>query len=207
MLEVFITAFVTFFVIIDPVGIAPVFASLTQGTAPRHQKMMAIKGTVIAVGILLFFAAVGEPFLSALGISLQALKVAGGVMLFLIALEMVFEKRTSRRENSAERSHQEHPEDISVFPIAIPLLAGPGAIASIILLMASHEGDLLAKGIVLSALGLTLALTLVTFLAASRLMAVMGATASTIISRVLGIILAAFATQFILDGILNFFIA
>lgn len=206
MLEVFITAFVTFFVIIDPVGIAPVFASLTQGTAPRHQKLMAIKGTVIAAGILLFFAAVGEPFLSALGISLQALKVAGGVMLFLIALEMVFEKRTERRENSAERSHQEHPEDISVFPIAIPLLAGPGAIASIILLMASHEGDYLVQGAVLAALGLTLALTLVTFLAASRLMAVMGATASTIISRVLGIILAAFATQFILDGILNFFI-
>lgn len=205
MLEVFVTAFVTFFVIIDPIGIAPVFASLTQGTAPRHQKVMAIRGTVIAAGILLFFAAVGEPFLSALGISLQALKVAGGVMLFLIALEMVFEKRTERRENSAERSHQEHPEDVSVFPIAIPLLAGPGAIASIILLMASHDGDILAKGIVLLALGLTLILTLITFLAASRLMAVMGMTVSTIVSRVLGIILAAFATQFILDGILNFF--
>lgn len=205
MIEIFISAFVTFFVIIDPVGIAPVFASLTQGTTPRHRRMMAIKGTVIAVGILLFFAAVGEPFLSALGITLNALKVAGGVMLFLIALEMVFEKRTERRENAAERSHQEHPEDISVFPIAIPLLAGPGAIASIILLMASHDGDYLAKGVILSALGLTLGLTLITFLAASRLMEVMGSTVSAIISRVLGIILAAFATQFILDGISHFF--
>ncbi|GEQ97656.1 UPF0056 inner membrane protein [Iodidimonas gelatinilytica] len=206
MLEIFISAFVTFFVVIDPVGIAPVFASLTEGANARHKRLMAIKGTLIAVAILLFFAAVGEPFLSALGITLDALKVAGGVMLFLIALEMVFEKRTERRENSAERSHQEHLEDISVFPIAIPLLAGPGAIASIILLMASHEGNYLAQGTILAAIGATLLLTLFAFLAASKLMAVMGNTVSTIISRVLGIILAAFASQFIMDGIRNFFL-
>ncbi|WP_281299809.1 MULTISPECIES: MarC family protein [unclassified Iodidimonas] len=207
MLELFISAFVTFFVVIDPIGIAPVFASLTRGSDARHKKLMAIKGTVIAVVILAFFAAVGEPFLSALGISLDALKVAGGIMLFLIALEMVFEKRTERREETAERTHQEHLEDISVFPIAIPLLAGPGAIASIILLMASHEGNLLAQGSILGALGLTLLLTLLAFLAASKLMAVLGATVSAVVSRVLGIILAAFATQFIMDGIRLFFAA
>lgn len=201
MTDLFVAAFVTFFVVIDPVGIAPVFASLTQGTPARHRRMMAFKGSALAAVILVFFALVGEPFLSALGITLDALKVAGGFMLFLIALEMVFERRTERRETAAEKSHKEHPEDISVFPIAIPLLAGPGAIASVILLMASNDKDWAAQGAVLGALALTLALTLIAFLTASKLMALIGHTASTIVSRVLGIILAALAAQYMLDGI------
>lgn len=206
MQDAFIAAFVTFFVVIDPIGIAPLFASLTRDTDKAHRRLMAWKGALIAALVLLFFALAGQPFLSALGITLDGLKVAGGVMLFLIALEMVFEKRTERRENAAERSHKEHPEDISVFPIAIPLLAGPGAIASIILLMADHGGDRMAAGAVLAALFITLALTLVAFLAAARLMELIGTTVSTIISRVLGIILAALAAQFILDGVKHSFL-
>lgn len=203
MFDIFLAAFVTFFVVVDPIGIAPVFAGLTQGTAAAYRRRMAVKGTAIAAAILIFFALVGEPFLFALGITLDALKVAGGFMLFLIALEMVFERRTERRENSAERSHKEPPQDISVFPLAIPLLAGPGAIASVILLMAGREGSFAAQGAVLAALALTLAITLAAFLAASRLMQLIGQTASTILTRVLGIVLAALAAQYMLDGVRN----
>lgn len=201
MIDLFITAFVTFFVVIDPVGIAPVFAGLTQGTPAGHPRRMALKGVAISAIVLLFFAVAGRPFLNALGITLDALKVAGGFMLFMIALEMVFEKRTERRGNAAEKSYRDHPEDISVFPIAVPLLAGPGAIASVILLMADYPGDYLAQGVVLAAMGVTLLLTLVAFLGAERLMRALGATFSTVLTRVLGIVLAAFAAQFMLDGV------
>ncbi|GAB4122104.1 MAG: MarC family protein [Rhodothalassiaceae bacterium] len=205
MEDAFIAAFVTFFVVIDPIGIAPLFASLSRDGEPAWRRRMAFRGTLIATLVLLFFALVGEPFLRALGISLDALKVSGGVMLFLIAIEMVFEKRTERRENAAERTQREHAEDISVFPIAIPLLAGPGAIASIILLMADHRGDRMTEAAVLAALLINLFLTLLAFLAAGRLMALIGQTVSAIISRVLGIVLAALAAQFILDGVRSFF--
>ncbi len=207
MLSAFITAFVTFFVVIDPLGIAPVFASLTHGTDEAYRRRMAWRGTGVAVLVLLFFAFLGTPFLKALGIGLEAFKVAGGVMLFLMALEMVFEKRTERRGSSAERSHQEHPEDISVFPLGIPLLAGPGAISSVILLMASHAGDAAGRALVIAAMLLTLGLTLVTFHVVGPMMRLLGATFSTILSRVFGIVLAALAAQFILDGVQRFFAA
>jgi len=201
MTDLFVTAFVTFFVVIDPVGIAPVFAGLTHGTPAGHPRRMAIKGVAIAAIVLLFFAAVGRPFLNALGITLDALKLAGGFMLFMIALEMVFEKRTERRGNTAEKSYRDHPEDISVFPIAVPLLAGPGAIASVILLMADYPGNYPAQGMVLAAMAANLLLTLFAFLGAERLMRALGATFSTVLTRVLGIVLAAFAAQFMLDGV------
>ncbi|RMD88570.1 MAG: MarC family protein [Alphaproteobacteria bacterium] len=205
MLDAFITAFVTFFVVIDPLGIAPVFASLTHGADETYRRRMAWRGTAIAVLVLLFFAFLGAPFLKALGIGLEAFKVAGGVMLFLMALEMVFEKRTERRSSSAERSHREPPEDISVFPLGIPLLAGPGAIASTILLMASHAGDPAGKAVVIAAMLLTLGLTLITFYIVGPMVRLLGTTFSTILSRVFGIVLAALAAQFILDGVRSFF--
>lgn len=197
-------AFVTFFVVIDPIGVMPIFAGLTQGTNAAHRRKMAIKSVAIATFILLGFAYGGEWLLSALGVSLDAFRAAGGVLLFLLALDMIFEKRTERREDRAEKftgEGESAAEDISVFPMAIPMLAGPGAIASIMLYMSGSGGDLATQGVVLAAMAANLIVCLVLFLAAGPLMRVMGDTIAAMITRILGVILAALAAQFILDGV------
>ncbi|HEY0327133.1 MAG TPA: MarC family protein [Allosphingosinicella sp.] len=201
MTELFVSALVTFFVIIDPPGCAPIFASLTQGAAPAHRRAMAIRSVLIATGILLFFALLGEDLLRALGVSLSAFKIAGGIMLFLIALEMVFEKRQERRTNRAEDVKRDgEVEDISVFPMGIPMIAGPGSIASVMLLTARSEG-LVGTLVVLGALGCILLLTLAALLAAGPLMRLIGEKLEGMITRLLGVILAALAVQFVLDGL------
>ena len=201
MIELFLSAFVTFFVIIDPPGCAPIFASLTDGTSAAHQRRMAWKSVGIATGVLLFFALLGEPLLHALGISLDAFRIAGGIMLFLIALEMVFEKRTERRESRAQEINATPEiEDISVFPMAIPMIAGPGSIASLMLLMSRSDG-LDESLIVLAALAAILLLTMVTLLLAGPLMRLLGHKVEAMITRILGVILAALAAQFVIDGI------
>ena len=200
MMAIFIPAFITLFVIVDPVGLAPIFAGLTDKTSKHHQRKMAVKGSIVGACILLFFALAGKPFLSALGISMEALRVAGGIMLFIISVEMVFEKRTHRKQEAAEKI-EEVFEDVSVFPVAIPLLAGPGSIASIILLMTNHQNNFEGQLIVIAALAVVLSISLITFLLASRVMGLMGETVSSVLTRVLGIVLAALAAQFILDGI------
>jgi multiple antibiotic resistance protein len=201
MTELFISAFVTFFVVIDPPGCAPIFSSLTAGTDAAHRRAMAIRSVLVASGILLVFAVFGEDLLGALGISLDAFRVAGGIMLFLIALDMVFEKRTERRENRAQdvKAHPEH-EDISIFPMAIPMIAGPGSIASVMLLMAKSNG-LTESLIVLSALGAMLVLTLIALLLAGPLMKLLGYRVEAMITRILGVVLAALAAQFVIDGV------
>lgn len=203
--SVFVSAFVTFFVVIDPPGVMPVFASLTQDAPKKWVRSMAIRSVVVGAVILSFFGLLGSKFLAMLGISLDAFRAAGGVMLFLIALEMVFEKRTERREERTEKiqdddAHQDL-DDISVFPVGIPLIAGPGAIASIMLLNGQHEGDTGALIAVWGAAGLTIFLCLVLFLAAAPLMRLIGKTIAASITRVLGVILAALAAQFIFDAI------
>jgi multiple antibiotic resistance protein len=198
--ELFISAFVTFLVVIDPPGCAPIFASLTSGAAAAHRRSMAIRSVLIASGILLFFALLGEDLLRALGISLSAFRIAGGIMLFLIAIDMVFEKRTERRENRAQEVSASEAEDVSVFPMAIPMIAGPGSIASVMLLMARSEG-LQQSLLVLAALGATLALTLLALLLSGPLMRLLGNKMEAMITRLLGVILAALATQFVIDGI------
>jgi multiple antibiotic resistance protein len=201
MTELFISAFVTFFVVIDPPGCAPIFSSLTAGTDAAHRRAMAIRSVLVASGILLVFAVFGEDLLGALGISLDAFRVAGGIMLFLIALDMVFEKRTERRENRAQdvKAHPEH-EDISIFPMAIPMIAGPGSIASVMLLMAKSNG-ITESLIVLSALGAMLVLTLISLLLAGPLMKLLGYRVEAMITRILGVVLAALAAQFVIDGV------
>ncbi|MEM9878220.1 MAG: MarC family protein [Pseudomonadota bacterium] len=205
ILSVFVSAFVTFFVVIDPPGVMPIFASLTRGTPPSWAKQMAFRAIVVSAAILLFFGFLGTTFLQILGISLDAFRAAGGVMLFLIALEMVFEKRTQRREERTEKFQNQdgHAEldDISVFPLGIPLIAGPGAIASIMLLHGQYAGDRLAQLAVWSAAGATLLLSLVLFLLANPLMRLIGQTLAASLTRVLGVILAALAAQFIFDAI------
>ena len=205
MYEAFIAAFIALFVIVDPVGIAPVFAGLTQGTTASHQRKMAMKGTLIGTLILVFFALLGEKFLGALGISLDGLRIAGGIMLFIIALEMVFEKRTERKQEAAEKM-DEHFEDISVFPIGLPLLAGPGAIATIMLLVADYDGDMLAQGGIIAALGLVMLITLIVFFMAGKVMDFLGPTVNAVLTRLLGVILAALAAQYILDGLKSTFV-
>ncbi|PWG02808.1 MarC family protein [Sphingosinicella humi] len=201
MIELLTSALVTFFVIIDPPGCAPIFASLTQGAPHAQRRAMAIRSVLIAASILIFFGLFGEDLLSALGVSLAAFRIAGGIMLFLIALEMVFEKRTERREHRAQEVNATPEiEDISVFPMAIPMIAGPGSIASIMLLMARSNG-LQESLIVLGALLAILLLTLVALLMARPLMRLLGHKMEAMITRLLGVILAALAAQFVIDGI------
>jgi multiple antibiotic resistance protein len=196
----FVSAFVTFLVVIDPPGCAPIFASLTSGTSATHRRATALRSVGIAAGILIFFGLFGEDLLHALGVSLTAFRIAGGILLFLIAIDMVFEKRTERRENRAEEVSASHVDDISVFPMAIPMIAGPGSIASIMLMMARSEG-MIESLIVLGALLLTLLLTLVALLLAGPLMRIMGNRMEAMLTRLLGVILAALAVQFVLDGL------
>jgi multiple antibiotic resistance protein len=205
MITLFVSAFVTFFLVIDPLGCAPIYAGLSRGAGPAQRRAMAIRATLIAGAILIVFAIVGEPLLRALGISLEAFRVAGGIMLFLIALEMVFEKRTERREGRAEeiakRAEAEHREieDISVFPMAIPMIAGPGSIATVMLFASHNHG--LALVTVLAALVTVMLLMMLALLAAGPIMRVLGARIEAVITRMLGVILAALATQFVVDGL------
>jgi len=200
-------SFVTFFVVIDPIGVAPIFAALTDGSTNAHRRAMAIKSVAIATVVLVGFAYGGEWLLGALHISLDAFRAAGGVLLFLIALEMIFEKRTERREERAEKITDEDPttsgthEDISVFPMAIPMLAGPGAIASIMLFMSADDATIMSQIAIFIGLGANLLACLLIFLAVGPLMRIMGDTLAAMITRILGVILAALAAQFIFDGI------
>ena len=201
MMELFVSAFATFFVVIDPPGCAPIFASLTAGATAQHRRAMAVRSVAVASVILLAFAIFGEAFLRALGISLDAFRIAGGIMLFLIALEMVFEKRQERRENRAEDlKSRPAPEDISIFPMGIPMIAGPGSIASAMLLMSRGHG-LAQDMIVLAAIAVVLVLTLAALLLAGPLMKMIGYKMEAMITRLLGVILAALAVQFVIDGI------
>jgi multiple antibiotic resistance protein len=201
VIELFVSAFATFFVVIDPPGCAPIFASLTRDAAAAQRRMMAVRSVAIAAAILLFFGLFGEDLLEALGISLAAFRIAGGIMLFLIALEMVFEKRQERRESRAnEINARPEQDDISVFPMAIPMIAGPGSIASVMLLMARSDG-LDESLVVLGALGAILLLTMLALLAAGPMMRMLGHKVEGMITRILGVILAALAAQFVIDGI------
>jgi multiple antibiotic resistance protein len=201
VIELFLSAFVTLFVVIDPPGCAPIYAGLTAGATSVQKRAMALKACLIAGAILLVFALFGEQLLRALHIELDAFRTAGGIMLFLIALDMVFEKRTQRREARAEKM-RETPEieDVSVFPMAMPMLAGPGAIASIMLLVGNAQG-LPQTLVVLAALGAVLLLTLLALWAASPLMKLVGAQVEAVITRLLGVLLAALAAQYVFDGI------
>jgi multiple antibiotic resistance protein len=188
-------------VIIDPPGVVPIFASLTRGDPLRRRQAMAVRAAIVAWAILMFFALLGRPMLHALGISLASFRIAGGVMLFIIALDMVFERRTRRRESRAQ-SIEGTPEadDISVFPIAIPMIAGPGSIASAMLWVSRADGiDQIA--VVLAAITVVVALTLLSLLAAAPIMKLLGPRIEVVITRILGVILAALAAQFIVDGL------
>lgn len=201
MLHAFISAFITLFVVLDPPGCAPIYAGLTAGASGAQRRSMALRACLIAGVILLVFALFGEDLLGALHIELDSFRIAGGLMLFLIALDMVFEKRTQRREQRAEKvMATPEVEDVSVFPMAMPMLAGPGAIASIMLLEGGAKG-LQGSLIVLAALLVVLLLTLLALLAAGPLMKLVGARVEAVVTRLLGVLLAALAAQYVIDGL------
>jgi multiple antibiotic resistance protein len=200
MIELFVSSFITFFVVIDPPGCAPIYAGLTAGASAVQRRTMAIRAVGVAATILLIFALFGEKLLKGLGIELASFRIAGGIMLFLIALEMVFEKRTQRREDRAANVTPEEAEDVSIFPMAMPMIAGPGSIASVMLLMARNDG-LERSAVVFAALGTVLLITLVALLAAGPLMRLLGHKIEAVITRLLGVLLAALAVQFVIDGV------
>lgn len=205
MTQIFISAFITLFVVIDPPGCAPIYAGLTKGATPAQRRNMAIRATLIAAAILLVFALFGEDLLGALHIELDSFRIAGGLMLFWIAFEMVFEKRTQRREERAEKlAATPEVEDVSVFPMAMPMLAGPGAIASIMLLTSTAKG-LEGTLVVLAALVSVLVLTMLALIAAGPLMKLFGDRVEAVITRLLGVLLAALAAQYVIDGLRNSF--
>ncbi len=200
--DLFVSALVTLLVVIDPPGAAPIFASLTSQATDKERRAMALRSTLIGSAILFAFAAAGEPFLSALGITLDAFRIAGGIMLFLIAVDMVFETRTKRRE---ERANAVEAEDISVFPMAMPMIAGPGSIAAVMLLSSQAKGPM-AQGAIYLALALVLFLTFLAMLTAGPVMRKLGTKVEAMITRLLGVILAALAAQIVIDGIRGAFL-
>jgi multiple antibiotic resistance protein len=192
-----ITAFATLFVVIDPPGLVPLFIALTQGMSTERRRAMALRACLIASALLLMFGLAGESILGFIGISMSAFRIAGGILLFLTALDMLFERRTQRREG--QQADPDH--DPSVFPLAIPLIAGPGAIASMILLVGQTGSDWSAT---LGVLALMLAMMAVTYgflLASPPLERMLGRTGTIVITRLLGMLLAALAVQFVIDGI------
>jgi len=201
MSELFLSAFVTLFVVIDPPGCAPIYASLTTGASAAQRRSMAIRAVGIAAAILLIFALWGKRLLHILGIELDSFRIAGGIMLFMIAMDMVFEKRTERRENRAQKvAETPQVEDVSVFPMAMPMIAGPGSIATVMLMMSRAEG-MTERLVVLGAVGLTLVMMLGSLLAAGPIMALLGQKIEAVITRLLGVLLAALAAQFVIDGL------
>ena len=197
-----ITAFVALFVVIDPIGLTPLFVALTAGMSPARRRAIGIRACVVALGVLLVFAFFGEAVLGFIGISMPAFRVAGGILLFLTALDMLFERRQKRREDQAEEDDL-HEDDPSVFPLAIPLIAGPGAIATLILLLGQTDGPA-GFAAVLGVLLAVLIIVFLMFLLSGLLERLLGKTGITVVTRLLGMLLAALSVQFVLDGLRSF---
>jgi multiple antibiotic resistance protein len=210
MLSLFLASFVTFFVAIDPVAMAPMFTTMTARMSPAWRNTMARRSVAYATGVLLAFAFGGAWLLEQIHVSLDAFRIAGGMLLFLIAVDMLFEKRTERREERAEKvaaeqaKHPDQQDDISVFPLAIPLITGPGAIASIMLFFAQYPGAA-ERAMILAGAGANLALCLIAFLLAGPISKIMGPQIGSMLTRIFGILLAAMAAQFVVDGVTNAF--
>lgn len=196
-----LNAFVVLFVVVDPVGNAPIFASLTRGMADVERRRTAFKGVALAAAILLVFFAVGNGLLGALGIGVPAFRIAGGLLLFLVAIDMVFARHSGLRGTTASEQAEAHErEDISIFPLAFPLIAGPGAITTVLLMASEVEGwsgQLIRLAVILAVLLIMLASLLLT----ARLVKLLGETGANVVDRLLGLILAAIAVQFVVDGI------
>lgn len=199
-----ISAFVTFFTIIDPVGLAPIFVGFTSHLSKEQREAVVTRAIVISAGITIFFALVGRFLLDRLGIQLYAFTVAGGILLFLVAVDMLFGRLSGTRETKAEEEEAMTREDISVFPLAIPLMAGPGTIAATILYVDIAARNPLELVLLAGAIALTPCVAWLTMRSSTWIVQRMGRTGTLVFSRILGILLTALALQFILNGIATF---
>ena len=202
MLETAAVAFTTLFVTLGPIEAAAMFAALTNNRTTQYRHSMAIRASLIATGILFTFALLGDWLLSLLGISLAALQTAGGILLLLIGIDMVFARSSGGTTTTdAETQEAEHKQDISVFPLATPLIAGPGAMGAVILLMANAQGDLATQLVVIASLVAVLLITLLSLYGATHLQKLLGVSGQHVMSRIFGVLLCALAVQFVFDGI------
>jgi len=200
--QLYLSAFVTLFVVIDPPGCAPIYAALIADASRAQVLAMALRASVIAAGILLGFSLFGAQLLGAMHIELDSFRIAGGIMLFLLALDMVLDRNTERRSERAEAVKASRPvvKDVAVFPMAMPILAGPGSIASIMLLTARAHGPT-ETAMILAALATVMVMAFVAMVAARPIIRLLGAQIEAVITRLLGVLLAALAAQFVIDGI------
>jgi multiple antibiotic resistance protein len=206
LLDFAVYAFVTVFVVVDPIAMAPTFLVVTEGMPRAARKSVGIRASFIAAGILTGAALVGDRLLGVLEISLPAFRIAGGLLLFWIAAEMVFGVRSRHEGEAAEQAMEERVRNVAAFPLAIPLLAGPGAITATILLAGQADGDWLRVGILVAVVLLVAASCLLTFLGAERISGLLGMTGNIVLSRLLGVLLAALAVQYVVDGIRIIFV-
>lgn len=195
-------ALVTLLVTLDPPGLAPIFLSVTRGMSPEQRRSVALRASVIAFALLAFFALAGDALLKVLGVSLPAFRIAGGLLLFWIAFEMVFERRNERKQNTAEIAiTKDHIQNVAAFPLAIPLMAGPGALTAMMLLAGRAGGDLWMLGLLVGIAALVVLSCTVTFFLATPISRLLGVTGNVVLTRLLGVILAAMAVQFVVDGV------
>jgi len=202
MLDLFLDSFIILFVVVDPIGIAPIFAALTHGETDTARRRMALRGVLLAAAVLVVFVLIGDDLLGALGVGVPAFQIAGGLLLFLLAVDMVFARPSGVRvPTEREQKEAEHKKDISVFPLAIPLIAGPGALTTVLLMVSHHGSRPVVLGIVLGVVLLVLGATLLSLLLAGKIVRLLGQTGINVVGRLLGIVLAALAVQFVLDGV------
>jgi len=200
MTEILVTAFVTLFVIVDPIGLAPIFIALTRGMTPEERHRAGRRALLLGFVILAAFGLFGERLLQAIGISIPAFRISGGLLLFLTALDMLFERRSDRRERSTE----ERPADPSVFPLAMPLIAGPGALTTMILLGTQHARSVATMAGIGAVLVAVLVVTYVLFRSSHLIERMLGHTGIAVLTRLFGILLAALSVQFVLDGLRDY---
>jgi multiple antibiotic resistance protein len=200
-LDFAISALLTLFVVVDPVGLTPTFLAITHGLPRAARRSVALRASLIAGAILIGTALIGDWLFRMLGISLAAFRIAGGLLLFSIAFEMLFGVRMRREGQAAEQALEEHVRNVAAFPLAIPLLAGPGAITATVLLAGRADGNLILLGVLLAVVVLVAVACFVAFIFAGQIGRLLGMTGNIVLSRLLGVLLAALAVQFVVDGI------
>jgi multiple antibiotic resistance protein len=195
-----LTTFVTLAVVVDPIGLAPTFLSITQGLSARARREIGLRAAIIGAVILIATALGGTWLLTRLGIGLPAFRISGGLLLFVVAFEMVLGVRPAREARQAEQAVEEHARNIAAFPLAIPMIAGPGAITATLLLAGRTDGDLTLMAVLIAIVVAVAAICALTFLLATRVANLLGITGNVVLSRLLGVLLAALAVQFVIDG-------
>jgi multiple antibiotic resistance protein len=199
--EFAVSALITLFVVVDPIAMAPTFLAVTAGMPPAARKSVGVRASIIAGAILIGTALIGDRLLSILQISLPAFRIAGGLLLFWIAAEMVFGVRSRHEGETAEQAMEERVRNVAAFPLGVPLLAGPAAITATVLLAGQADGDFTQLAVLIAVVVLIAGSCLITFLFAQRISALLGLTGNILLSRLLGVLLAALAVQYVVDGI------